>query len=167
MFPLLSVADVVSDIYNNRAKIMAFALAFFIALCLRLDQKIHNLEVVISSRPATSERVVTRTVQGPTRVEYRTVEKPDGEKVTERIVSVASKEVDRDYNHEERPACPLAAPPHRFFAGARLDPRAGEPLLSLAPRVGINIGDRLDLAYSHPVSLDMKSGHQVDLAWRF
>src|SRR3990167_3991966 len=86
--PMLNPSKLISDVYENRAKLLACVAVFFIALCLRQRQKLAKLELVVSSKPMVEERVITKVVQGPTRTEYRTIEKPGGETIVERIVYV-------------------------------------------------------------------------------
>lgn len=70
-----------------------------IAACLH----IRSLQATIAARPAVQDRIVTKTVQGPTRTEIRTIIKPGGERVEERIVYVASKTTEREKDHSEAP----------------------------------------------------------------
>ena len=151
------------DVYDNRGKILGFALAFAVALCVRRGEKIALLE----SHPIVDEHTVTRIVQGPTRTEYRTIEKPGGERIVERIKYVESRDVSMDTARTETPACPAQATSPRFRVGARADPYGLENFGSWAPVVGITLGGRIDLSYSKTVNGGLKNGHGVELAYRF
>ena len=165
MFPLL--LKLPREAYEHRAKILGCCAVFFLALSLRQRERIAHLEAVAAAKPMVQERVVTKVIQGPTKTEYRTIDRPGVERIEERIVYVESKSTERASEHEERPVCPQAASSPRFLAGARLDPRAREPFKTLAPRVGITLGGRVDLAYSKTLSTNFLDGHQVDAAFRF
>lgn len=65
---------------------------------------IRKLQGVIASRPTVQDRVITKTIQGPTKTEVRTIVKPGGERIEERIVYVESKTTDRATEHSEAPA---------------------------------------------------------------
>lgn len=118
-------------VYDNRGKILGFIAVGLLAWNLRLHER-------LAAKPMVQDRVVTKTVQGPTRVEVRTIIKPGGEKIVERVRTVESKTTERASEHVEVPACPRV--PTRY-AGVGVTPGYWtRPRLS----AGLTFGGRLD-----------------------
>ena len=93
-----------ADVYEQRAKILAFIVAALIALVLRQRERIAAQDAALAARPAVQDHVVIKRVQGPTRIEVRTIEKPGGERIVERIRYVESSSSERSNEHQETPA---------------------------------------------------------------
>lgn len=120
-----------AHVYENRGKILGVVAVGLFAWNLRLHER-------LAAKPLVQDRVVTRTVQGPTRVEVRTITKPGGEKIVERVRTVESKVTDRASEHTETPACPRV--PTRY-AGLGVSPGYWtRPRLS----AGLTFGGRVD-----------------------
>ena len=124
-----------------------------IAACLH----IRSLQATIAAKPTTQDRVVTKTVQGPTRTEIRTIVKPGGERVEERIVYVESKTTERENEHSEKPA----ANRRSRYVGLGIDPLDyHRPTV----RAGLNLWDTYDIGGTLDTR-NMRPG--VELAFRF
>lgn len=167
MLPLPSLAE----IYEHRAKLLAAAAVFFFAAWLRRGERVASLEATLAARPQINDarKASLDVKRGPVKIIRKTTVAPDGTKTTEQSREVAAEERHsaQESDHQEKPACPAAAPAPRYLAGFVIDPRSAVPALSIAPRVGITIGGRLDLAYSKTISGGLLDGHRADAAWRF
>ena len=120
------------------------ALLFFMALSMRRGEKIATLEAVIAARPRVEEKTKLVRVSGPTRWLTRTIEKPGGERVIEKIRYVESSETRRESEHQETPACaPVAAPRWRYM-GLEYAPLSQRS----AARMGLSRG-RFEISARH------------------
>ena len=125
-----------------------------IAACLH----IRSLRATIAARPTVQDRIITKTVQGPTKTEVRTIIKPGGERIEERIVYVESKVTDRATEHSEAPA-PIRLKTR--YAGVRVDLLDYErPTL----RAGLTVWGTYDLGATFDTR-NMRPG--IEAAWRF
>lgn len=125
-------------------------------LCLACAEIMH-LRSLVASKPAVENKEVIRTVQGPTRTEIRTIIKPGGERVEERIVYVESKVTDRATEHSEIPAKDQRT---RYF-GLGINPLDyGRPTV----RAGLTVYGALDIGGTFDTR-SMRPG--VEAAYRF
>lgn len=125
--------------------------------------RITELNAELRARPATEERVVTRTVQGPTRTEVRTIVKPGGERIEERIVYVESKTTERD---REFSSTPSAARARTRYLGIGVDPLD----YARAPRIraGATVFGSFDAGVAYdPRLAPTKGAVQLEIAYRF
>ncbi len=115
------------------------------------------------------KRVEKREVRGIVVTKEITRTEPSGVIiVTKEIVEqpVTTLEVTRAViQHRETPTCPAPRRPHRYFAGLVTNP--GNIRGDVAPRLGINIAGRVDLAWSKTLHGGLLDGHRIDAAWRF
>lgn len=131
----------------------AIILVLFLASC----GEIMRLRAIVQARPTVQDRVVTKTVQGPTRTEVRTIFKPGGERVEERIVYVESKTTEREKEHSEKPA----ANRRSRYVGLGLDPLdCHRPIV----RAGLNLWDTYDIGGTFDTRA-MRPG--LEVAFRF
>jgi len=115
--------------------------------------KILRLQEQLDAKPAVEDRIVYRRVQGPTRVEVRTIIKPGGEKIVERIRVVEKVEVERETAHAEVPSHVLAPKKHPRWAYLDFNPAARAPYIPVGARLGMDIS-RVGVGawYYHPAT---------------
>lgn len=130
---------------DRREKVLASAALALVALALHLGGRVKELEATLAARPKVEERVVYKRVQGPTRTEYRTIEKPGGERVVERIRYVERAEVSREAEHVETPSCAPSSKRTRWVHGT-LDPLLRAPRAASA---GLTLWNGLDVGGSY------------------
>lgn len=125
--------------------------------------KILRLQEQLAARPAVEERVVYKRVQGPVRVEVRTITKPGGEKVVERIRTVESVVVDTVTEHAEAPAAPR---PRNRYLGVGVDPLNYARMPRI--RAGVTLWNTVDAGVSYDARFSPVAGAVgLELAYRF
>lgn len=128
--------------------------------------KILRLQEQIAAKPAVEDRIIYKRVQGPIRVEVRTITKPGGEVVVERIRTVERVEIERENAHLEAPATPLARPRTRYL-GLGVDPLRYAALPRLRAGVTFFAG-RLDAGVAYDARFSPVAGaFGLELAYRF
>lgn len=126
---------------ERREKVLASAALALVALALHLAGRVRELEAVIAAKPRIEEKIVYKRIQGPTRTEVRTIERPGGERIVERIKYVERAEVSKDTEHTETPVAAPFAKRTRWIHGT-IDP------VLLAPRAasaGLTLWNRIDV----------------------
>lgn len=125
--------------------------------------KIVRLQEQLAAKPAVVDRVVYKRVQGPTRVEVRTITKPGGETVVERIRTVESVIVDTVTEHAEAPAAPR---PRNRYLGVGVDPLNYARLPRI--RAGVTLWNTVDAGVSYDARFSPVGGAVgLELAYRF
>ena len=163
------------EAYSRRGSILGAALLACLTLAAFQRQKILILEARPSVKEESHSLKEKHVAKGKIKTTTRKNFTPDGklasiEKVKEEEPQTTDSTERLDTKREETPA---RAPQPRYLAGVVLNPAEGFRggigglLKSAAPRVGVTIGGRLDVAYSKTLSLDMRDGHRIDTAWRF
>lgn len=164
MLPILSVPTP-RDVYENRGKLLLGTALLLLALVSHQDGTIRSLRATLEARPAIQERVVTRTIQGPTLVKWRTVTKPGGEKVVEKVRYVESRARSNETEHEETPVCEAQRPVKRGYVGFAAGPFM---MRATRARAGLTFFDRLDLGGAYDPRFTPSSGaFQIETAFRF
>jgi hypothetical protein len=102
--------------------------------------KIVRLQEQVDAKPAVQDRIVYRKVQGPTRIEVRTITKPGGEVIVEKIRIVEKVVVDRQTEYAEVPAGALAPKKHPRWAYLDFNPASRTPYVPVGARMGHDIG---------------------------
>lgn len=119
---------------------------------------IRNLQGALAAKPTVQDRIITKTIQGPTKTEVRTIVKPGGERIEERIVYVESKTTERENEHSE---APQGIKLKTRYAGVRVDLLDYErPTL----RAGLTVWGTYDLGATFDTR-NMRPG--IEAAWRF
>lgn len=136
--------------------------------------EVQRLRTALDARPTIEAKAETATdkkeVRGIVITKEVTRTEPSGviivtKEITEQPVvtlTVTKAVVER---HETPTSCPKARQPPRYFAGLMTNP--GNIRGDVSPRLGINIGGRVDLAWSKTLSGGLMDGHRIDAAWRF
>ena len=104
---------------NDRLLVACIILGLLLAAA---GAKIVRQQEQLDAKPAVQDRVVYRKVQGPTRVEVRTITKPGGEVIVERIRVVEKVEIERQTEYVEVPAHVLAPKKRTRYVGLGVDP---------------------------------------------
>ena len=146
---------------------MAVGLIVMGLLLAAAGAKILRLQEALAVKPRVENRVVTRTVQGPTRVEVRTITKPGGETIVERIRYTESKTTDKAVEHIEAPVFAPLARPRTRYAGLVIDPLRYAALPRL--RAGLTMfKGSVDLGVSYDWRFPATAGaFGLETAWRF
>jgi len=128
--------------------------------------KIVRQQEQLDAKPAVTERVVYRKVQGPTRVEVRTITKPDGEKIVERIRVVEKVEIDTMTEYVEVPVGALAPKKRTRYLGIGVDPLNYARLPRI--RAGVTLWNKVDAGVSYDARFSPVGGAVgLELAYRF
>lgn len=146
--------------FDMRLLLGCIALALLLAAA---GHRIVELNAMLDAKPEVSERIITRTVQGPTRTEVRTIVKPGGERVEERIVYVESKVTERDREHSESPSAPKR---RTRYLGIGVDPLD----YARAPRIraGATVFGSVDAGIAYdPRLAPTKGAVQLEISYRF
>lgn len=159
----MTALELAGQAWQHRAKILLVVAVGLLALTKRQHEAISDLRAQLAAKPLVQERLVTRTVQAPTRIVKQIVEKPGAERIVTVEVLKGAWSSETSSEHAETPACPAPARPPRWVVGGSLDP--ADPRSGQLLRAGVTFGGRLDLTYGH--SLSGPARHAVDLAVRF
>lgn len=152
----------ISQAWQHRALILAFAIAGLVALAKRQQEQIGGLKARLEMKPAVVERETVKTVQGPVRVVEKIVEKPGGERVIEREIIREVKVTEKGSEHIEAPVCPAQKPAKRWLVGASADPARAQDGQMI--HAGITVANSLDLTFGRSLKLDR---NDVRIALRF
>jgi len=123
--------------------------------------KIKRLEVALAQPPKIEEKIVTKTIIGPTRTVERIIEKPGGEKIVERTIYREKEEIGTELERKQEPG-QVSIRANRYLIGAGLYIlEAGRPI---SVHAGYSFNNRLDLLYGFkPVGAE----HQLTAVMRF
>lgn len=125
--------------------------------------KILRLQEQLAARPEIDDHQSVRTVQGPTRTVYRTIEKPGGERIVERERTVESRVVETVIDHTEALAAPRA---RNRYVGFGVDPLRYAALPRL--RAGVTVFRSVDLGVSYDARFSPVGGaFGIEAAYRF
>lgn len=128
--------------------------------------KIVRQQEQLAAKPAIQERVVYRKVQGPTRTEVRTITKPGGEVVRERIRVVEKVEIDTMTEYVEVPVGALAPKKRTRYVGLGVDPLNYARLPRI--RAGVTLWNTVDAGVSYDARFSPVAGAVgLELAYRF
>lgn len=133
------------------------------SLLVGAGSRIQTLDATLAARPAISDKVVTKIVRGPVRIEIRTITKPDGTKETSKVLARAGEEIDRNASHSEVPAC---APPERRYdryLGVLIDPLSATKINGA--RGSMTVLKRVEVGANLRYDRGLVAGG--DLGWRF
>lgn len=151
--------------WPTRGEVALIASVLVILLLMswtRRGEEIARLREALSAKPLVEERVkekvVTRVEKGPIRIETRTIERPGGERVVERVVYrdrvVTETGSERTAERQETAVCPAFAAPRTWALGGGLDLRRRD---RGAFGVSKSFGD-LSLGLSHSVGAGAQIG---------
>lgn len=135
-------------------------LALVVALFALAASVRHGFELqgVIDAKPTVQDRIITKTVQGPTRTEIRTIIRPGGERIEEKIVYVESKTTEREKEHSEAPA---AVRLKTRYVGLGINPQDyARPIV----RAGLTVWGTYDLGGTFDTRRMIPG---VEASWRF
>lgn len=142
---------------------LVLVIAILVVFLIASVARVRNLQTQLAAKPITQDRIVTRTVTGPTRIEIRTITKPGGEVIVERIQTVESKVEETGKAHEEIPV----AIPRTRYVGLGIDPARWSALPRL--RAGVTVwGGAVDLGASYDSRFSPTGGaFGLEGAYRF